>query len=284
MPYTKLLLILLMAVLVVTAVSLLTFYSAIRPPKYVSHVTPADLNLKYESVKLVTEDDVELDAWFIPAGKKTDKTVIVLHGYPFDKGNILPHSIFLHDEFNLFLFDFRYLGKSKGSYSSVGFHEQKDLRAATKYLRRRNQTKLGAFGFSLGGAVALMEAKNSNVNAVVTESSYASLENMLKESYGLFGPFKFPFVITTKLFSKLLLGINIAEVSPEKSIKELGIPLLIVHGSVDDQISVENAHQLKKANENVELWIVEGANHGMAGNVAKDYEKRILKFLRENLN
>ena len=286
MPFLKLLLFVLLKVAIATlVVSLSTLYSAIRPQKFVSNTTPADFNLQYENVTLVTEDNLKLDTWFIPAANKTNKAVVVMHGYPFDKGNILPPATFLHDEFNLVLFDFRYLGKSEGSYNSVGIHEKKDLAAAVKYLHNsKNQTKIGALGFSLGGAVAIMGAKQNNLSAVVSDSSYASLENMLRTTYKLFRIFKFPFLVTTKILSKILLKIDVAEVSPEKSIKELKIPIMIIHGSDDDQIPVDNAYQLKSANQKVELWIIENAGHGFASNVAgKEYEKRVLKFFKDHL-
>ena len=285
MPYLKLLLLALVAVaIMVLAVSLSTFYSSIRPQKFVSNTTPADFNLQYESVTLVTEDNLKLDAWFIPAVNKTDKAIIVRHGYPFDKGNIWPIATFLHEEFNLLLFDFRYLGRSEGSYTSVGFHEQKDLKAAARYLHSKKQTRIGALGFSLGGAVAIMGAKQNNLDAVVADSSYASLESMLTHTYKQFWIFKLPFLITTKVLSKVVLNVDIADVSPEKSIQHLNIPILIIHGSADDQIPVENAYRLKNANQKAELWIVENAGHGFASNAtSKEYERRVLKFFEGNL-
>ena len=69
------------------------------------------------------------------------------------RGNVFPMNTFLHDEFNLLLFDFRYPGRSGGSYASIGFHEKKDLEAAVKYLRNeRNQSEIGLFGFSMGSS------------------------------------------------------------------------------------------------------------------------------------
>lgn len=99
MPLKILLIVLVLVVVVILATSFTTFYSAIRPNKFVSDTTPADFNLKYESLTLTTEDGIKLDTWFIPAASKTDKTIIVLHGYPFDKGNILSIATFLHDDF-----------------------------------------------------------------------------------------------------------------------------------------------------------------------------------------
>ena len=127
MPYVKLLVtVLVITSVVIIAISLLTFISGIKPHKFISNITPSEFNLRYESVKLVTEDSIKLDAWYVPAANETKKTIIVLHGYPFDKGNVLPAVVFLHEKFNLLLLDFRYLGRSGGRYSSVGYHEQKD--------------------------------------------------------------------------------------------------------------------------------------------------------------
>src|SRR5262249_57651862 len=100
-------------------ISLWGFYSSIRPPKIVSSVTPRDLKMNYEDVSFRTADGLTLCGWHIPAAQRTEKTLILLHGYPADKGNILPSLSFLHEDFNLLLFDFRYLGKSEGSYSTA---------------------------------------------------------------------------------------------------------------------------------------------------------------------
>ena len=85
----------------IIAIASLKFYSFIKPEKTVSSVKPSDYGLEYESVTLQTEDRVSLDAWFVPSKKKTDKVIVVFHGYPFDKGNILPTADFLQEEFNL---------------------------------------------------------------------------------------------------------------------------------------------------------------------------------------
>ena len=72
--------------------------------------------MAYQDVSFRTADGLTLRGWHIPSVKTTGKNLILLHGYPADKGNILPALAFLHEDFNLLLFDFRYLGKSEGSY------------------------------------------------------------------------------------------------------------------------------------------------------------------------
>ena len=161
--------------------SLLGFYFAIRPlHKVSSTITPADLGLKYENVSFYTQDHVLIRGWFIPNKNPNAKTIILLHGYPADKGDILPSRSFLHDKYHLLLFDFRHLGQSGGSYTSIGKKEILDLLAAIQFLHQRHIDKVGIWGLSMGGAVALMTAQDSPaIRAVVSESTYASLDNML---------------------------------------------------------------------------------------------------------
>ena len=125
------------------------FYISIRPPKMVSSITPRNLNMPYEQVSFTTADGLSLRGWFILSGKRAAKTLILLHGYPADKGNILPALAFLHADFNLLLFDFRYLGESDGSYSTAGAKEVEDLLAAIRFLKTRGIEEVGVWGFSM---------------------------------------------------------------------------------------------------------------------------------------
>src|SRR6267142_2627906 len=154
---------------VLIIISLWGFYSSIRPPKIISSITPRDLKMDYEDVWFKTADGLTLRGWYIPCAKETQKTLILLHGYPADKGNILPALAFLHEDFNLLLFDFRYLGKSEGSYSTAGAKEVEDLLAAIQFLKGRGVKEVGVWGFSMGGAVALMAIEKAlEIRAVIS--------------------------------------------------------------------------------------------------------------------
>ena len=194
------------------AISLLGFYASIRPPKIVSSLTPRQLNMGYEDVSFKTEDDLTLRGWHIPSARSTEKTLILLHGYPADKGDILPALAFLHQDFNLLLFDFRYLGASDGSYSTAGAKEVEDLRAAILFLKTRGIREVGVWGFSMGGAVALMAlTKAPEIRAVVSESSYASLAHMAFELFRI--PLvNYPIAYLVGFWAKLFLGIDLRDV------------------------------------------------------------------------
>jgi len=267
----------------IAGVSFYAFYISVRPRRFISSVNPSNFGLKYEEVNFKTKDGLILKGWFIPKeGKKA--TIIVCHGYPFDKGNILPSSLFLHREYNLLLFDFRAMGESEGKYTTVGYQERKDLLAAIDYLKSRGIEKIGALGFSLGGAVIIM-AHSPDIKAIVSDSSYATLDLMIHSLFRHYHFLRYPFVFTVKSLSRLVLKFDTSSVSPVNTIKEVETPILFIHGERDSQIPVKNAYLLHEAAPKSELWIVPGADHGEAQALATiEYKRRVLEFFEKNLS
>ena len=262
--------------------SFLNFLLSIHPPRYTTVITPKDLSLNYESISFTTQDNLLIKGWFIP-NNKTDKVLIILHGYPFDKGNIMQATYFLADHFNLLYFDFRYFGESQGKYTSVGYHEQKDLKAAVAFLKQRNFTKIGSLGFSLGAATILM-TNSPQIKAIVADSSYANIDKMIKRTYFIFPSItKMPFIWLTKLYAFISLRINTSKISPLKEIPNIQAPILLIHATEDTQIPVENSKLLYEAsNKNTtELLLIKGDHGASISN--PEYEKRIIEFFNRNL-
>ncbi|PCI19715.1 hypothetical protein COB64_03315 [Candidatus Wolfebacteria bacterium] len=288
--------------------SLWGFYISIRPPKFTSTITPGDLGLDFEEVSFVTKDGIRLRGWFIlrqdsgqvplqteevpidkidrgstiSQGDIGTKTIILLHGYPADKGNILPTMSFLNQTYNLFLFDFRYLGQSGGTYTTIGARETEDLKAAIHYLKSRDIEEVGVWGFSLGGAVALMTAQGApEIKAIVSESSYASLALLAPELYRI-PILRYPLGYLSGLWAKLFLGINTKKVSPAAAAKNLTIPVLVIHSKKDDVIPFSHAVRLQESledNSKAEFWFQENLRHG---EFDAEYQARILDFFKRN--
>jgi len=282
--FKKLMFILLFLFIYLILFSLLGFYTSIKPVKIISEKTPQDFNLNYEKVSFTTEDNINIYGWFIPSQKENNnKTIIFLHGYPADKGNILPSIIFLNKNYNLFLFDFRYLGESGGHYSTAGAKEILDLKAAIKFLKNKNINKIGVWGFSMGGAVALMGAAEiPEINMVVSESSYANLNKISYELYQL-PILKYPLGWLTSFWAKIFLKIDTKKISPLESVKKLNIPVLIIHSKTDQVIPFDNALLLQKAMKKkslAEFWFTDGLIHG---EIIKEYKNRLQIFFNNNL-
>ena len=260
--------------------SLLSFLMSIFPFKFRTAGNPSDYGLQYEDIRFKTADRLSLAGWLIP-GKKGAPTIIVGHGYPFDKANILPIVTFLHPEYNLFLFDFRSFGQSEGSLTTAGVKEQEDVHAAIKYLKKRKDVShtFGAYGFSLSAATFLM-AEHPDIKVIVADSPYASGHEIIKELYRYLGPLKFPFVWTTEVYARLFLGMN-----PKQHVARVTVPTLLIHGSADSQISVKNSEMIYATNPALaELWIVPGADHGFSyATNPKKYKAKVKGFFDKHL-
>ena len=279
---------------------LLNLGLGVHPPMFKTDDDPGRYGLRYERVAFQTADGLTLRGWFIPAASTEGSsrelgavgcraTIVVGHGYPFDKANILSHVLFLHGRFNLLLIDFRYFGESEGLYTTAGFLETRDVEASVAYLKERTDVdprRIGAMGFSMSAAAFIL-ARHPDIRAIVADSSYASLEDLVgRQFFFLPGPTKWPLVALTKLYARLLLGVEVEAAAPAQVVRELTAPLLIIHGEVDSQIPVEHAREIY-ANADparTELWIVPGADHGQAHAIeGPRYEIRVRTFLERHL-
>ena len=273
----------LIIVIFIILLSFWVFYLAVRPIKITSSVTPASFGLPYEKVAFQTADHVLIKGWFIPSKKPHAKTIILLHGYPADKGDILPSHIFLYQHFNLFLFDFRYFGESEEVYSTIGKKETLDLQAALAYLHKRGIHEVGVWGFSMGGAVALMSAPSApEIKAIVAESAYARLDMLADSHYPIPG---LNYVIGQglRLWSRLFLNIDISTVRPDQSIATLTIPILLIYVKNDAVINYQHALIMQRAIQgktNMRMITVEDGQHGTP---IENYQPVIEKFFTDAL-
>ncbi|HAT72143.1 MAG TPA: hypothetical protein DCS63_04945 [Elusimicrobia bacterium] len=262
--------------------SLVFFWLYAHPKRYIGSYEPKDFGFKPEAVTLKTSDGIDLDAWFIPH-KTSKKVIVVCHGYPMDKGDVLGLTVFLAREFNLLYFDFRATGRSKGFFSTGGAREVRDIDAALEFLKARGFSGAGAFGFSMGGA-ALLLSTNPAIKARVLDAPYADLAGELDYIFRPWGLWRKPLIALMKGWSFLFMGVNINAVNPALSAAAVTTPILLVHGDADIQVPLVNSRRIKAANPAAELWVVEGAGHGenwyRAGN---EYEKRLKAFFNKNL-
>ncbi|HRZ87262.1 MAG TPA: alpha/beta hydrolase [bacterium] len=267
--------------LFVLIVSGYVFFSSIRPPRSVSPRTPGNFGMAFEDVTIVSADGTRLAAWYIPAAQPSGRAVVLCHGYPADKGDILGLAPVLHQTFDLLLFDFRAMGKSGGRMTTAGLREQGDLRAAVDWVKRRGAASVGVYGFSMGGAVALMTG-HPDVAAVVAESAYADIRWIIEDIYRWFGILKKPFVYATELYALIFAGTDVFRITPLAAIAGRHVPLLLIHSERDSQIPVAHARALHGASPGSELWIAPQAGHGETLDL-QEYRDRIGEFFEKHL-
>jgi pimeloyl-ACP methyl ester carboxylesterase len=101
------------------------------------------------------------------------------------------------------------------------------------------------------------------------------------------GPTKWPLVALTKLYARLLLGVDIGTAAPAQVVRELAMPLLLIHGEKDSQIPAEHGQQIYEQADHArtELWLVPNADHGQAHAIEGErYEIRVSTFLERHLS
>ena len=119
---------------------------------------------------VMTEDGKRIAFFHIKNG--FSKVVIIAHGFYNNKDTVLFRKIAdaFSKEYDVIVFDFRGHGKSSDVFTWTAC-EQKDLRAITAYAKENNYAKIGVIGFSLGAAIALIEASfHNNIDSVIAVS------------------------------------------------------------------------------------------------------------------
>ena len=111
-------------------------------------------------------------------------TVIVCHGYRISRAKLRSVAALEYQHgCNVLFFDFRGHGESEGVLTSGGIAEIADLRAAIDLAAAQPETLPGGVlihGFSMGAAVALMALPHPDVAAVIADSPYARLDDILR--------------------------------------------------------------------------------------------------------
>lgn len=247
---------------------------------------PSDLRLPYEDVTLKTPEGIPLRCWLIPAGDDARGTVVYLHGVSECRIVGLPIAKLLHGlGYNVFLYDSRRHGDSGGNYCTYGFYEKHDAVSVISHLLGRADIRvgrIGLFGTSMGAAVALQVAAiDHRVVAVVAESGFATLRTIFDDYQKRM--IKLPWHYLRNLVirrSEHLAHFRANAVSPREAVKEIHVPLFVLHGTADDLIACRYSEMVfANANPPKELWLIEGARHdNMAEVGGEEYTRRILGF------
>jgi alpha-beta hydrolase superfamily lysophospholipase len=252
---------------------------------------PSDLGMPYEDIQLKTAEGILLSCWLISAGTQARGTVLFLHGVSECKIVGLPIAKRLHDVgFNVFLHDSRRHGDSGGSVCTYGFYEKLDVSTIINYLETRKDLhlkRIGLMGSSMGAAVAIqVAALDTRVAAVVAESGFASLRRVYDEYQKRI--IKMPWHYLRNLVikrSEQIAHFKASLVSPVEAVKQVHIPLLLMHGTSDNKIPSSASEEVfRNANEPKELWLIPGARHNdVVEKGGDEYFTRIVSFFERTL-
>ncbi|MBD2175692.1 alpha/beta fold hydrolase [Pseudanabaena sp. FACHB-1998] len=239
--------------------------------------TPETVGIKFENIRLTTNDNVNLDAWFVPARDNDliGKGVILFcHGNGGNISNRISYlPIFRELGLATFLFDYRGYGKSEGNPSEIGTY--KDVEAAWKYLTQERKIpaqKIIIYGESLGGSIASYIAEttqqdpNNKAAGLILASTFTSISDRASEIY--------PF-LPIRLLSRY--AYNSIERLPN-----IKIPVLIMHSTEDEIIPFQHGDRnFQVANEPKKLVKLRGDHNGGFLDSLETYRKGIQEFIQK---
>jgi fermentation-respiration switch protein FrsA (DUF1100 family) len=248
-------------------------------------MSPFETGADYENVTFPTaRGDHLIHAWWLPR-PETDRVIIGCTGYRGSKWHLIGIGTALwRAGFNVLLFDYYGHGSDLGRRISLGYHEVNDFLAALDYSEQRiPNPRVGVFGFSMGGAIAIMGvAMRKEVRALVADSPFTRHADVIADNVRsiLRLPGK-PVARLADYFLPRVAGYRHADVEPINHIADVAPrPLLLIHGSDDQIVPLHHAYEnFAAAQEPKELWIGQGAIHcGTYFLDRRAYCERITRF------
>ena len=208
--------------------------------------------------------------------------ILVAHGYNASRPEDI-YVMFAQHGYGVLAWDFRAHGQSGGDTCSLGYYEQLDVEAALDFaLSQPDVEHVGAWGGSMGAATVILTAsKRPEIEAVVSDSAFPSLEDVMR----LNTPIKImqPFVL---FFGEWLSGSEMDQVRPVDEIAKISPrAVFIIDGWEGGAIAMNSPYRLfDAAGEPKQLWVEDGVPHlTMYANDPTGYEKRVIGFFDEHL-
>jgi uncharacterized protein len=242
--------------------------NAMRPPRGEVPWSLGDYpDLAPEAIDVVSSTGVTLHGRFFRG--RDAATIVLSHGYGGIQDELLPVVSTLHRaSFNVVTYDMRGCGETQGEIT-LGAREQKDLRSVIDFAASRpdvDPERIGALGFSMGGATTILAAaEDPRIKAVVADSAWSDVRHWVKPRLSdLFLRPTWHFSPLSLKMIELRTGIRLRRLRPVEVIGRLSPrPILIIHGTDDDVVPPGDSELNRAAaGARADLWLVPGAAHG----------------------
>ena len=217
------------------------------------------ISVNIEKVKISTSDNIQLLGWYHEKNLKDYKTLIFFHGNAGSLENRIHKLNHFQDmNINFLIIAWRGFSGNNGKPSEQGLYE--DGKSAIDWLIKKgvSEKNLILYGESLGTGVAIHLAQNQNFAGIILETPFTSMIDAAKKFY--------PYIPV-----KILLKDKFENY---KKIKKINIPVLVMHGEVDQIVPFEMGKKIyEMANQPKYSYFTKYDNHMM------EYDKKLLKVL-----
>jgi uncharacterized protein len=254
------------------------------------HESARALDAEVEDVSLTTPDGAILRAWMVRPRRGNGDAVLLLHGLGDNRMGMTGYAqLLVAHGYTVLLPDARAHGISGGALATYGLLERNDIHQWADFLAGKEHPRcIFGFGESMGAA-QLLQSLDTGIHfcAVAVESPFANFREIAYDRMGQpfhLGPWVGrtllrPMVEVAFLRVRWKYGLDMQRISPENSVAESAVPVLLIHGQVDSNIPVRHSWLIHARNAKAQLWEVAGADHcGAMSTAPQEFERRVLEW------
>ena len=241
---------------------------------------------------IMGQDGDRHHALLIAASHRSNRTVVVVHGYTDCAVDFLNIArIYNHDMgFNVLLPDLHACGKSDGKAQQMGWLDRLDVLqwiniADSLWRDSARQSEIVVHGVSMGAAATMCVAGDTTIPAVkcfVEDCGYTSVWDefaaQMKEQFGL--P-EFPLMYVTSALCKIKFGWSFGEASPLEQVRKCRKPMLFIHGGKDSYVPTRMVYPLYDAKPAPkELIVFRNTKHARSySDYPLEYKRIVKRFV-----
>ena len=257
---------------------------ALAAPVQIS-VGKAPSDLGAETVEFESDSGAIVKGWWCPT-VNSHGVVLLLPGIRANRLSMVDRARFLRRAgYSVLLIDFQATGETKGDHITFGWKESRDALAVIDFIHHVDPSaRIAIIGSSLGGVATLLSTPPLEVDALVLEAVYPTIEiatrNRMENYLGAFGRMLTPLLLGQL---QLRLGVSASQLRPIDHIADVDCPVFIMSGAKDRNTRAADTRMLfELARSPKQLWFVPNAGHVDLHRAAREkYERRVLAFLAQ---
>ena len=218
------------------------------------------IKVDIEEVQIKTSDNINLLGWFHKKDLNKFKTIVYFHGNAGKLENRI-HKLnhFKDMDINFLIISWRGFSENSGKPTEQGLY--KDGKSAIDWLKNMglDDKDIILYGESLGTGIAIEIAQNKNFAGLILETPFTSMIDAAKNVY--------PYIPVGLLLKD--------RYENDKKIKNINIPLLVMHGEKDQIIPFEMGKKIYEiANKPKYSYFTKYDDHMM------EYDEKLVFALR----
>ena len=218
------------------------------------------LKVDIDEVQIKTPDNINLLGWFHKKDLNKFKTIVYFHGNAGKLENRI-HKLnhFKDMDINFLIISWRGFSENSGKPTEQGLY--KDGKSAIDWLKNMglDDKDIILYGESLGTGIAIEIAQNKNFAGLILETPFTSMIDAAKNVY--------PYIPVGLLLKD--------RYENDKKIKNINIPLLVMHGEKDQIIPFKMGKKIYEiANKPKYSYFTKYDDHMM------EYDEKLIFALR----